>query len=135
MPPAPGADGFGLQVFDATGKCTFDSSFQYARVIDVKSEVGAGAFPSGSVTYPAGRVYATAWLQQAWRAYTTDRIVGASHYWTQHWQTGTTSWAGAVVTYGDHTQDGEEQLPVSTGPGPQKASGGYVIAVLDVTGQ
>lgn len=50
---------FGLQVFDADGKCTFDSSRQYGRVV-------ASNPPVGDWIGVSGRTYAAAILSQRW---------------------------------------------------------------------
>jgi hypothetical protein len=61
-PPAPPAHGVGLQVFNAAGRCTFDSSFKYmlpagvialpgGQPIDMNQNLDLGGLPAG--TYAA----------------------------------------------------------------------------------
>lgn len=57
---------FGLQVFNPAGVLTFDSSRQYARVVDVFGGP-TRAHWEGSRTYPAGRAYAVVQLNTATR--------------------------------------------------------------------
>jgi len=57
--PAPvGSSGFGLVLFDATGKCTFNSNYPAARVVQLLGvNQATGVFDT--LTPPAGRTYAT----------------------------------------------------------------------------
>lgn len=56
-PPGQGG-GWGLQVFNASGQVTFDSSHKYARVVDVYADVPAAGAGMVTKNYPTGRTYA-----------------------------------------------------------------------------
>lgn len=53
--PNGASGGFGLQVFNASGAVTFDSSLKYARVVDFVTVTNA--MLGSDITYPSGKTY------------------------------------------------------------------------------
>lgn len=79
--PPTASGGAGIQVFNASGACVFDSSRKHARVVDVFSGVT-------SRTYPPGRKYAVMQLATARRKYYLTEPAGPGVVWvTEELQT------------------------------------------------
>lgn len=124
---------FGLQVFTSSGQLTFDSSRQYARVVDVFSGVT-------TKNYPAGRTYAVAALTQARGIEWVTRPVPLSDYVYADIHTKTiaprvrggtitTSWQTILIAPGLTPID-----PALVPPNSLDPNNSATFAVLDVTG-
>ena len=123
-----------MQVFDAAGRCTFDSNGQYGRVVAFNPPGAGGVF-----TGTAGRKYPVAMLQQHRDViYIDTGVAQGDQTWTYDFRasSGRTTANGAECdparTYNYGIGSGNIGQPV-----PPSDSSGSAVAqflVLDVTG-
>lgn len=117
----------GLQVFDAAGRCTFDSSGKYGIIV-------ASNPPIGSWIGTAGRLYAVCITSPYWNI-----LHSYEGFWEneEHWFTTQAATGGRSITNGiewypkynwDSFQAAGQSVPADS------ESGAGTILVLDVTG-
>lgn len=103
--PAPsGPHGFGLVLFDAAGKCTFNSNYPAARVLQVLGSYYGS--PSGaygtSLAVPGGRTYATIMRAQCGQQVTGSRNTSTGDELENDYRAGASGGlSGAAVRLGD----------------------------------